>query len=42
MKMLLRLVPSHGWTTGVFGRRDRSLLTLAAGSPIPYRHNGFR
>jgi hypothetical protein len=37
LEMLLRLLPSHGWTAGVFGRRDRALLTLAAGTPIPYR-----
>ena len=37
VEMLLRLLPSHGWTTGVFGRRDRALLTLAAATPIPYR-----
>ncbi len=37
VEMLLWLLPSHGWTTGVFGRRDRTLLTLAAGTSIPYR-----
>jgi len=35
--MLMRLLPSHGWTAGLFGRRDRALLTLAACTPIPYR-----
>ena len=35
--MVLRLLPSHGWTAGLFGRRDRALLTLAAATPIPYR-----
>jgi len=35
--MLMRLLPSHGWTAGLFGRRDRALLTLAAATPIPYR-----
>ncbi len=37
VEMLLRLLPSHGWTTGMFGRRDRALLTLAAATPIPHR-----
>ncbi len=27
--MLLRLLPSNGWTAGLSGRRDRALLTLA-------------
>ncbi len=35
--MLMRLMPSHGWTGGLFGRRDRALLTLAAATTIPYR-----
>ncbi len=35
--MLMRLLPSHGWTAGLFGRRDRALLTLAAQTSIPYR-----
>jgi len=35
--MLMRLLPSNGWTTGLFGRRDRALLTLAAQTTIPYR-----
>jgi len=34
---LMRLLPSHGWTGGLFGRRDRALLTLAAYTQIPYR-----
>jgi len=33
----MRLLPSHGWTAGLFGRRDRALLTLAAATTIPYR-----
>jgi hypothetical protein len=37
VEILLRLLPSHGWTTGVLGRRDRALLTLAADTAIPYR-----
>jgi len=36
-ELVLRLLPSHGWTAGLFGRRDRALLTLAAATPIPYR-----
>ena len=35
--MLMRLLPSHGWLGGLFGRRDRALLTLAAYTAIPYR-----
>ena len=35
--MLMRLLPSHGWLGGLFGRRDRALLTLAASTTIPYR-----
>ena len=35
--MLMRLLPSHGWLGGLFGRRDRALLTLAAYLTIPYR-----
>ncbi len=35
--ILMRLLPSHGWTGGLFGRRDRALLTLAAATTIPYR-----
>ena len=37
VKTLMRLLPSSGWTGGLFGRRDRALLTLAAATPIPYR-----
>ena len=37
VEMLMHLLPSHGWTAGVFGRRDRALLTLAAATPISYR-----
>ncbi len=36
-EMVMRLLPSHGWTAGLFGRRDRALLTLAAATQIPYR-----
>ena len=35
--MLMHLLPSHGWLGGLFGRRDRALLTLAAYTQIPYR-----
>ncbi len=35
--MLMRLLPSHGWIGGLFGRRDRALLALAAYTTIPYR-----
>ena len=34
----LRLLPSHGWTHGVFGRRDRCLLVLSQLARVPYRH----
>ena len=37
VEMLMRLLPSHGWIGGLFGRRDRALLTLAASTTIPYR-----
>jgi len=33
----LRLLPSHGWTMGLFGRRDRALIVLAAHTAVPYR-----
>ncbi len=33
----LRLLPSRGWTAGLFGRRDKALLTLAAATEIHYR-----
>ena len=37
IEMLMQLLPSHGWLGGLFGRRDRALLTLAASTTIPYR-----
>jgi len=37
VEMLMRLLPSNGWTAGLFGRRDRALLTLTAATTIPYR-----
>ncbi|TKV57043.1 hypothetical protein FDO65_19720 [Nakamurella flava] len=33
----LRTLPSHGFTRGLFGRRDRALLVLAAVAGLPYR-----
>jgi hypothetical protein len=34
----LRGLPSHGWTQGMFGRRDRCLLVLSQLAGMPYRH----
>jgi len=34
----LRMLPSHGWTRGMFGRRDRCLLVLSQVAAVPYRH----
>ena len=34
----LRGLPSHGWTQGMFGRRDRCLLVLSQLAGVPYRH----
>ncbi len=34
----LRALPSHGWTQGIFGRRDRCLLVLSQLAGVPYRH----
>ena len=34
----LRHLPSHGWTQGMFGRRDRCLLVLSQLAGVPYRH----
>jgi len=34
----LRGLPSHGWTAGMFGRRDRCLLVLSQLAGVPYRH----
>src|SRR6478752_6195902 len=31
-------LPSHGWTQGMFGRRDRCLLVLSQIAAVPYRH----
>src|SRR5664279_3848073 len=32
----LRGLPSHGWTQGMFGRRDRALLVLSQLAGVPY------
>jgi hypothetical protein len=34
----LRALPSHGWTRGMFGRRDRCLLVLSQLAGVPYQH----
>jgi hypothetical protein len=34
----LQFLPSHGWTNGMFGRRDRCLLVLSQLAGVPYRH----
>ena len=34
----LRGLPSHGWTQGMFGRRDRCLLVLSQLAGVPYQH----
>jgi hypothetical protein len=31
-------LPSHGWTQGMFGRRDRCLLVLSQLAGVPYKH----
>ena len=33
----LRALPSHGWTQGMFGRRDRCLLVLSQLAGVPYK-----
>ncbi len=33
----LRGLPSHGWTQGMFGRRDRCLLVLSPLAGVPYK-----
>jgi len=37
VEMAMRLLPSTGWIGGLFGRRDRALLTVAVHTQIPYR-----
>ena len=34
----LRGLPSHGWTQGMFGRRDRALLVLSQLAGVPYKY----
>src|SRR5664279_5222971 len=34
----LRGLPSHGWTQGIFGRRDRCLLVLSQLAGVPYKY----
>jgi hypothetical protein len=34
----LRGLPSHGWTQGMFGRRDRCLLVLSQLAGVPYKN----
>ena len=34
----LRGLSSHGWTQGMFGRRDRCLLVLSQLAGVPYQH----
>ena len=39
VEVALRGLPSHGWTQGMFGRRDRCLLVLSQlAGVVPYRH----
>ena len=38
MAAALRMLPSRGWTGGLFGRRDRCLLVLSQFAQIPHRH----
>ena len=40
VELAMRLLPSRGWVGGLFGRRDRALLTVAAHTEIPYRQIG--
>jgi hypothetical protein len=37
VEVALRALPSHGWTQGMFGRRDRCLLVLAQVAGVPYQ-----
>jgi len=34
----LQVLPSHGWTQGKFGRRDRCLLVLSQLARVPYKN----
>src|SRR5690349_15422897 len=38
VELALRLLPTHGWTQGMFGRRDRCLLVLSQLAGVPYQH----
>ena len=38
MEAALRGLPSHGWTAGMFGRRDRCLVVLSQLAGVPYKH----
>jgi len=38
VEVALRGLPSHGWTQGMFGRRDRCLLVLSQLAGVPYQH----
>ena len=38
MEVALRGLPSHGWTQGMFGRRDRCLVVLSQLAGVPYKH----
>ena len=38
MDAALRMLPSRGWTGGLFGQRDRCLLVLSQLARIPHRH----
>ena len=35
--LAMLVLPSHGWTGGLFGRRDKALLILATTTHIPYQ-----
>lgn len=37
LEVALRFLPSHGWTQGMFGRRDRCLLFLSQQAGISYQ-----
>lgn len=37
VELAMRMLPSHGWTGGLFARRDRALLTLTSMPAMPYR-----
>lgn len=37
VQLAMLMLPSHGWTAGLFGRRDRALLALASMTLVSYR-----